>query len=128
MTEVAGLALPFFGMIFLGFLAGKIWRKDEEAHGWLNVFVIYFALPALFFQLISKTPIDQLANGRFILATSLATCGALALAFAFALVKNRGDIAAATVQGLVGGYGNVGYMGPPLALVALGRRPPCLRR
>jgi predicted permease len=120
MTEVAGLALPFFGLIFLGFLAGRLWRKDESELSWLNIFVIYFALPALFFQLISKTPIDQLANGRFVFATTLATFCALGLAFAFAMVRNSGDIAAATVQAMVGGYGNVGYMGAPLALVALG--------
>ena len=120
MIEVAGLALPFFGLIFLGFLAGKIWRRDETELAWLNIFVIYFALPAMFFQLISKTPIEELANWRFVLGTALATYTVLALSFAFAIVKNGGNIAEATVQGLIGGYGNVGYMGPPLAIVALG--------
>jgi predicted permease len=120
MTDVAGLALPFFGLILLGFVAGKIWRGEAAALAGINVFVIYFALPALFFQLISKTPIDQLANGRFVLATTFTTFVACALCFAFAVVRNGGDVAEATVQGLVGGYGNVGYMGPPLALAALG--------
>jgi predicted permease len=120
MMDVAGLALPFFGLIFLGFLAGRIWRRDEDELGWLNIFVIYFALPALFFQLISKTPIEELANGRFVFATTLATYTAFAIAFTFALARSGGSIAEATVQAMVGGYGNVGYMGPPLALVALG--------
>ena len=120
MYDVFSLALPFFGLIFLGYLAGKIWRKDEEGLGWLNIFVINFALPALFFQLISRTPIDQLANWRFVFATSLATYSTFALAFSYAALRNRGNLAEATIQGLVGGYGNVGYMGPPLALVAFG--------
>ena len=120
MTEVAGLALPFFGLIFLGFVAGKIWRREEAALAWLNIFVIYFALPALFFQLISRTPIDQLANWSFVFATTLATYTAFAVAFAFGMVRNGGNLPEATLQGMVGGYGNVGYMGPPLALVALG--------
>ena len=121
MIEVAGLALPFFGLIFLGFLAGKIWRKQDDAtFAWLNIFVIYFSLPALFFQLISRTPIDQLANWSFVFATSLATYTAFALAFGFAVARNGGNVPEATIQGMVGGYGNVGYMGPPLALVALG--------
>lgn len=119
MTEVAGLALPFFGLIFLGFLPGKIWRRDETGLAWLNIFVIYFALPAMFFQLISKTPIEELANWGFVFGTALATYTALALSFAFAVLKNRGNIAEAMIQGLIGGYGNVGYMGPPLAIVAL---------
>lgn len=120
MTEVIFLALPFFGLIFLGFVAGKIWKKDEDALGWLNIFVIYFALPALFFQLISKTPIEQLANWRYVFTTSLATYTAIAVAFSFAVLRNRGNLAEATIQGLVGGYGNIGYMGPPLAILALG--------
>jgi predicted permease len=120
MMKVAGLALPFFGLIFLGYPAGRIWRRDENALAWLNIFVLYFALPALFFQLISRTPIQQLANWSFVFSTSLATYTAFAIAFAFAMLKNRGNLPEATVQGMVGGYGNVGYMGPPLALVALG--------
>lgn len=120
MSEVIGLALPFFGLIFLGFLAGRIWRKDEAGLAWLNVFVIYFALPALFYQLISRTPIEQLANGRFVLATMLATSTMIALCFTYAAVMNGGDLREATVQGLVGGYGNIGYMGPPLAILAIG--------
>lgn len=120
MLQVAGLALPFFGLIFIGFFAGKIWRRDESEMGWLNIFVIYFALPALFFQLISRTPIRELANGQFIAATALSTFLALALSFAFATLRNRGNTADSTIQALIGGYGNVGYMGPPLALVAFG--------
>ena len=120
MAQVIGLTMPFFGLIFLGFLAGRIWRKDEAGLAWLNVFVIYFALPAMFFQLISGTPIEQLANWRFVFATTLATYTAFATAFALALVLNKGNVAEATVQGMVGGYGNVGYMGPPLALLAIG--------
>jgi predicted permease len=120
MIEVAGLALPFFGLIFLGAVAGRIWRRPESELGWLNVFVIYFALPALFFRLISQTPIEQLANGRFVLATTLSTLIVLIACFAFAMARTRGDVAESTVQALVGGYGNIGYMGPPLALLALG--------
>jgi predicted permease len=120
MIEVAGLALPFFGLIFLGVLAGRIWRRSESDLAWLNLFVLYFALPALFFQLISRTPIGELANGAFVFATSLATFTAFAIAFAISLARNGGNIAEGTVQGLIGGYGNVGYMGPPLAIVALG--------
>jgi predicted permease len=55
-----------------------------------------------------------------VFATVLATYAAFALAFALALALNRGNIAEATLQGMVGGYGNVGYMGPPLAILALG--------
>lgn len=32
----------------------------------------------------------------------------------------RGNIAEATIQGLAGAYGNIGYMGPAIAIIALG--------
>ena len=73
MSDVVGLALPFFGLILLGFLAERIWRRDEAALAWLNIYVMYFALPALFFRMVSQTPIEQLANWRFVLLTTLAT-------------------------------------------------------
>ena len=92
MVKVAGLALPFFGLIFLGYLAGRIWRREENALVWLNIFVLYFALPALFFQLISRTPVQQLANWSFVFSTSLATYTAFAIAFAFAVLKSRGNL------------------------------------
>lgn len=121
MIEVVGLALPFFGLILLGFVAGRIWKSDESGLAWLNIFAIYFALPAMFFRLISETPFEQLANGRFVAATTSSTLLILVLGFAFAWLVSRGDLAQSTVTALVGGYGNVGYMGPPLALVALGQ-------
>lgn len=121
MIHVAGLAFPFFGLIVLGFLAGRFWRRDENAIAWLNIFAIYFALPALFFQLISRTPVEELANGRFVATTMLATLIVFFVGFAFVMISRRAQtMAEATIQGLVGGYGNIGYMGPPLALVALG--------
>ena len=56
MTDILKLALPFFGLIFLGFASGRIARLPERELGWLNFFVIYMALPPLFFQLVSRTP------------------------------------------------------------------------
>ena len=59
MYDVIGLVLPFFGLIFLGFLVARLTRQPVEALGWMNTFIIYVALPALFFQLLAKTPIER---------------------------------------------------------------------
>ena len=48
MTDVFGLVLPFFGLIFVGFVVARIARQPLEALGWMNIFIIYVALPALF--------------------------------------------------------------------------------
>jgi hypothetical protein len=119
MGSIFTLALPFFGLIFLGFFAGK-WFREEAALGWLNIFVLYFALPALFFSLVSATPFEELANWAFVATTTTATACTFALAFAVGALITRGGIAQGAIQGGLGAYANVGYLGPGLTLAALG--------
>jgi len=120
MSDVVLLAMPFFGLIFLGFAIGKLVAIPEDGMAGLNFFVLYLALPALFFQLISQTPIEELANWRFVLATTLGSLAAFSLAFGIGMLLNRGNIAEATIQGLAGAYGNIGYMAPGLTMAVFG--------
>jgi hypothetical protein len=120
MSDVVLLAMPFFGLIFLGFGVGKLVTIPDDGMVGLNFFILYLALPALFFQLISQTPIEELANWSFVLATTLASLAAFTLAFTSGILLNRGNIAEATIQGLAGSYGNIGYMAPGLTLAVFG--------
>lgn len=125
MAEISGLVLPFFGLIFLGYLTARLARNPAgegagDTMGWLNTFIIYLALPALFFKLVSKTPIEQLTRFDFVFASISATYTVFALVFAAGYLIRRNSLAESTVQGLAGAYGNIGYMGPGLALLALG--------
>lgn len=119
MADILGLALPFFGLIALGFISGKFAGIPEDGMAWLNFLVLYMALPALFFQTMSRTPIEELANWRFVAATATCTLIAFALAFLVGLWLRK-NAREATIAGVVGGYANVGYMGPGLTLAALG--------
>lgn len=122
MTELSGLLnllAPFFGLIAVGFACGRLVPQPEGATGWLQFFLVYVALPCLLFKLISDKPVDEIASWRFILGTTSATAAAFALSFAIGL-RATGDMAQAVVQGVAGSYANVGYMGPPLVLAALG--------
>ncbi|MEX0953680.1 MAG: AEC family transporter [Rhizobiaceae bacterium] len=120
MSDIIGLVLPFFGMIFLGYVVARITRQPVEALGWMNTFIIYIALPALFFQLLSKTPIEKLTEFTFIFGSVFSTFVIFALMFAFSVFSSRGEIAESTVKGLGAAYGNIGYMGPGIALLAFG--------
>ncbi|MDO9418590.1 AEC family transporter [Pararhizobium sp.] len=122
MANILGLVLPFFGLILLGYLTARLSRQPAEAMGWLNTFIVYLALPALFFKLVSKTPVDQLARGDFILASLAATYTVFILIFATGLWVRRNSLADSTIQGLSAAYGNIGYMGPGLALLAFGEQ------
>jgi predicted permease len=120
MLDILNLALPFFGLIFIGFACGKLKKIPDAGLDWMNFFIIYVSLPALFFRILSKTPFEQLAQLNFVKATVLATAGAFFLSFLIGLVISRGRIGDATLAGVAGGFGNVGYMGPGLALATLG--------
>jgi predicted permease len=119
MLEVLNLALPFFGLIFLGLACGKLKQIPETGMAWMNFFLIYVSLPCLFYRVLAQTPLEQLSNPRFIAGTTLATGTAFALAFCVGWAFRR-NIGEATIAGLSGAYGNIGYMGPGLALATLG--------
>ena len=114
------MALPFFGLILLGYLAAKFSKLTVDGLAWMNFFVIYIALPALFFSLLSQTPVEKLASWGFVLTSVLGTYCAFAIAFCVGVFSSDGDINESTIQGLAGAYGNIGYMGPGLAIAALG--------
>ncbi|MEW9837958.1 AEC family transporter [Mesorhizobium marinum] len=120
MSDIVGLVLPFFGLIFLGFFVARITRQPVEALGWMNTFIVYVALPALFFQLLAKTPFERLTEWTFILGAVLSTYFIFGLMFAGSMLIERSSIAESTVKGLAAAYGNIGYMGPGLALLVFG--------
>ena len=119
MGDVLSLAMPFFGLIFLGFFCGKLMDYPEDGLRWMNFFIIYVSLPAMMFKLVSAAPVEQLTNWPFVLGTTLSTLLAFVLAFGVGLLSTR-DIRMATVQSVAGAYANIGYMGPGLTLAALG--------
>jgi hypothetical protein len=120
MREVLSLTVPFFGLIFLGFAVGRIAKRPAAGLEWLNIFILYVALPALFFQLLAETPFEELSNVGFIAAVVAGTYAIFSLAFIIALFRSRWNVERATIQALVGAYANNGYLGPGLAITALG--------
>jgi len=120
LLEVFALVLPLFSLIFIGFFAGKIFKLPLEGLAWMNVFIIYVALPAMFYQLLAKTPVEQFGNLFFIAITTFTTLLVFCLVFVVAGYLNKGNVGEATIQGFAGAYGNIGYMGPPLAIAAFG--------
>jgi len=120
MIDILNLVIPLFSLVFLGYLSGRIANLPFDGLAWLNFFVVYIALPALFFRLLVKTPIGEFANFSFILASLCATLAVFIVAFLIAGLRNDGNVAESTIQGFGAAYGNIGYLGPPLAIAAFG--------
>ncbi len=101
MQAILNVALPIFGVILAGYLAGR-WRiLGGESTAALNAFVSYFALPVLFFGTLARTPVAAVLDP------------ALMLGFGIVVLAS---------------WGNVGYMGVPLCLAAFGEAglPPAM--
>ena len=81
MIDVLNLALPYFGLIFLGFACGRLTGHPDRGLAWMDFFILYMALPALFYRILAKTPFEQLNNVPFIVTATLATFLVLMLSF-----------------------------------------------
>ena len=122
MADIIGMLIPFFGLIAVGYCAALYFRQPVEALGWLNIYVIYAAMPALLFKLMSRAPFADIARFDFILLDVLGTYLAFTLIFAVARLWRRKTTPEATMQAFAGSYGNIGFMGPGLSLLAFGER------
>jgi malonate transporter len=125
LADIVSLLLPFFGLILIGYIAARITKQPAEALGWLNTFIIYAALPALFFKLVSRTPFEDLTRIDFIATDLAATYSIFIALFVIGRWIRGNSLADCTIQSFAGAYGNIGYMGPGLALIALGEGRRC---
>jgi malonate transporter len=62
MVDVINLALPYFGVIFIGFASGKARGLPETGLPWMSFFSALRSLPALLFGITSRTPFAELNN------------------------------------------------------------------
>ncbi len=120
MLSILSTVLPIFALIFAGWLARRVGVLGVHATTELNRFVVYLALPALLFDVVAHTRGDEIWQPGFIAVFGLSSVAVFGLTL---LIRLRGarPLADATIDGLNAGYANTGFMGFPLALVAIGR-------
>lgn len=120
MEAVVNVVLPVFGIILAGYLAGiygLLGRSSSEA---LNPFVFYVALPVLLFHSLASTDAGTSLNGPFLLAYGAGQAITLVLAIVFARVVYKTRLADQSIFGMTALFGNTGYLGLPLAILAFG--------
>ena len=119
MLQILEMVAPLFGLILLGYISGRIQKITLEGLSWMNFFIMYIALPPLIFKLLAQTPLEEFRNASFLLKTSFSTFAIFFLCFFIAKFRQQ-STENSTIQGFAGAYGNIGYLGPPLALAAFG--------
>ena len=119
MIEVFLKTLPFFGLIGLGYWAGRTGFFSAEATAYLTKFVFYFALSAMLFRFSANLSLAEIFDLRFVMAY-LWGCGIVyALALAVAFLRNR-PVTEAAMEGQCAVIGNTGFLGVPMLVVLLG--------
>lgn len=120
MGSVLAVTLPFFALVLTGYGAGR-WRiLDAAGINGLTRFVFYFALPCMLFGRLAQTSPSVIFNGPFLAAYVTAALVTLAIGAAAARTLFRSSIAEASVIGLSASYSNIGFMGIPLLVAAVG--------
>jgi len=114
------IVLPVFALILAGYVVRRIGVLGPHATAELNRFVVYLALPALLFDIIAHTRWTDIWQPGFIGAFGISTFATFAITLAIRL-RGPYHLADAAIDGLNAGYGNTGFIGFPLVLVALGR-------
>ncbi len=122
MAEISALVIPFFGLILLGYVSGRLRKARCGGAGLAEFLHRLHRPPALFFKIIGRTPIADLTRFDFILTSLAATYTVFLIAFLFARLLRKNPVGESTVQALAACYGNIGYLGPGLALAAFGEQ------
>lgn len=120
MNTILNVTIPFFAVIGCGYLAAVLGILGHAARAGLNGFIFYFALPVLLFSVISGSDFDQGFPWRFVTAWCLVSVVLFVLLFAAARGVFKLGSAEGALHALGGVYGNVGYVGIPLVVVAFG--------
>jgi len=113
MPPILAVTIPFFALVAMGYAAAHRRVLPESAIPGLNVFVLYFALPAMLFRFGMTTPIGQLLNPA-VLAISLVASLAIVGFTLLVTLSPRVALKDASFGALVAAFPNTGFMGVPL--------------
>ncbi len=120
MNVVINLVLPFFALVGIGYAAVRSDLITRGGVAGINVFVFWFALPALLFFKLAETPIAEQFDLAFIFAQISADVVTYALAMGLGFLFFAYRPAELSLLGAEASFANTGYMGIPLILGIFG--------
>jgi len=117
---ILNVAVPIFGVILAGYLAGRFGVLGGASTTALTAFVSTFALPVLFFGTLARTPVAAVLDPALIAGFGIPVVATFAVGMLTSRLVAGGGLARMSLQGTAASWGNVGYMGVPLCLAAFG--------
>lgn len=124
MGEVVSAITPFFGIVLLGWFAGLRGIVSKEGLAGVNGFIFKIALPPLLFQVMASAPQEawslQGDAWRFLTLWGAATLGLYLIALLLSGLSFGLPPGERTLFAHLSANGNVGFLGIPLVVAALG--------
>ncbi|MCU0826230.1 MAG: AEC family transporter [Tabrizicola sp.] len=119
MVEILLKTLPFFAVIGLGYMSGRLRFFSAEATAYLTRFVFYFALSAMLFGFSANLDVAAIFSWSFVFAYLTGTFVIWVVVAAVALWRGTGH-EEAVFEAHTGVIGNVGFLGIPMLALLLG--------
>ena len=122
MYPILSVTVPFFALIFLGYLAARRRWVPVEAVPAFNGFLLYFAVPAMLFRFAANTPFREITNATYFAAWSIA---GLAVLLGVTWISRQFFGASrrdAAFLGLTAAISNAGFLGVPMIVALMGER------
>ena len=120
MIDVLNISIPFFALIFLGFIAHAIQFIDAAGAKTMSKFAFYITLPPYMFLKVSASEPTNILNWGFVWRYESSTILIYLTAAFIAYAVFRLRRLESGIFGLNVAYPNYGYMGIPLAILAFG--------
>lgn len=120
MTAVVNAVLPLFAMVLVGYGAMRFRLMSDAALSGLNTFVYFLALPVMLFFTMARAPVLDLFDWRLIVAFSGSSVTIFFVALLGGAVLFRNSLQERAVIAGASSFGNIVYLGIPLAIASLG--------
>ena len=120
MFDLISLVLPIVILIAVGFVAVHARAISPQLVQALGIFVLNFALPALILNALLKQDLRQTLNWNYILVYGAGSLLTFGVVFAVARYMLRRPLPAASMAALGGSASNSGFVGFPVATLAIG--------
>lgn len=111
--------LPFFALIGLGYWAGRTRFFTQEATAYLTKFVFYFALSAMIFRFAANLELDEVWDGKLVLAYLSGTVLVYVIASVVGYLRGL-DFQTSAVEAQCAVIGNAGFLGLPMLATLFG--------
>lgn len=123
MFQIISATLPIFILMAIGFLAVYSKLLSKDALIGIGRFVLYFAMPALIFETLSKSNLVNIVDPYFLAAFGAGSLACFILLFLFFKVVFENSVTTSGLKGFGSAMSNNIYIGYPMLIFIMDEPP-----